>query len=203
MTRLLPLCLVLGGAVLGCREPAPVSPTPSPDRSADSAAVPDSLLPPPDARAARAVLRPFPGHQARGVVTFEEVRGGVRVLAEVEGLSEEGLHALHVLDMRFCLTPDSLRRPVPANAPHFNPDRSRHGGPLALEGERHAGDLGNLRARDGTARYDRVDPLVHLREGRSVVGRAAVVHAGQDDFYTQPGGASGPILACGVIEGED
>jgi Cu-Zn family superoxide dismutase len=34
---------------------------------------------------------------------------------------------------------------------------------------------------------------------RDVVGRTVVIHAGRDDFTTQPSGDSGKKIACGVI----
>jgi Cu-Zn family superoxide dismutase len=37
-----------------------------------------------------------------------------------------------------------------------------------------------------------------LREG----GTALVIHAGPDDYFTDPSGASGPRIACAVIQEE-
>jgi Cu-Zn family superoxide dismutase len=33
-----------------------------------------------------------------------------------------------------------------------------------------------------------------------IVGKAIIVHAGEDDFVSQPTGAAGGRIACGVIE---
>jgi len=44
-----------------------------------------------------------------------------------------------------------------------------------------------------------------LGSDASFVGKLLIVHRGQDDLSTQPGGDSGDPIACGVIEpaGED
>jgi Cu-Zn family superoxide dismutase len=62
------------------------------------------------------------------------------------------------------------------------------------------GDLGNLTADgNGTASYDRVDRAVRLDGPDGVIGRGVIVHAAPDDFTTQPTGAAGARVACGVI----
>jgi Cu-Zn family superoxide dismutase len=65
----------------------------------------------------------------------------------------------------------------------------------------HAGDLGNLEADpSGHGMLNLVIRRIPLGEGdRSVLGRAVIVHQGQDDLRTQPTGAAGARVACGVI----
>jgi Cu-Zn family superoxide dismutase len=66
--------------------------------------------------------------------------------------------------------------------------------------ERHVGDMGNLEADStGSAHYQRTDGLLTLNGPHSIVGRAVIVHAGPDDMRSQPTGAAGARLACGVI----
>jgi Cu-Zn family superoxide dismutase len=147
------------------------------------------------AAAARAVLAPVGDSGVEGTVRMVDAGLGVRVVAEVEGLpGADRLFALQVLATGSC---DDLGDAPP----HFDPDGARHGPFDAGRGDRHAGDLGNLRGYDGFGRYDRVDPLLALRGERSAVGHAVVVRAGPDDAYTPPDGAPGPVLACGVLEG--
>ena len=140
----------------------------------------------------RAELAPTEGYEARGTVYFEPVDGGVRIRAEIRGL-EPGRHGFHVHEIGDCSAPDAS-----SAGGHFNPTGSPHGGPT--EAERHAGDLGNLEAGpDGVARYDRVDALIALSGPDAILGRGVVVHARADDLTSQPSGAAGPRVACGVI----
>ena len=55
-------------------------------------------------------------------------------------------------------------------------------------------------ADDLTGRLQISSDLFTLSPGlRSVVGRAVVLHEGPDDCHSEPSGASGPRIACGVI----
>jgi Cu-Zn family superoxide dismutase len=40
-----------------------------------------------------------------------------------------------------------------------------------------------------------------LDEGMDNQGAAIVIHAGADDYETNPAGDAGPRIACGVIQG--
>lgn len=139
-----------------------------------------------------AELSPTEGHAVRGTVHFEPAAGGVRVRAEVSGLAG-GRHGFHVHEVGDCSAPDAS-----SAGGHFDPAGAPHAGPDAAK--RHVGDLGNLEAgSDGIARYDRVDAMLSLSGADGILGRAVVVHAGADDLTSQPSGAAGPRVACGVI----
>jgi len=43
------------------------------------------------------------------------------------------------------------------------------------------------------------DNIISLEGPKSIIGRSVIVHAHADDFKTQPTGASGARVACGVI----
>ena len=81
---------------------------------------------------------------------------------------------------------------------HFNPTGKPHGPPA---GEHHAGDLPALKAdARGDATFDFHVPRSVLAAGPSAfAGKALIVHAGPDDYTTQPTGNSGARIACGVI----
>lgn len=144
---------------------------------------------------AEAILEPTEGHDTEGVVRFYEAEGGLRVVAEVSGLSQ-GRHGFHVHEHGDCSAPDAS-----SAGGHFNPTDDPHGGPDDPAGERHVGDLGNLEAGpDGTARYERVDAVLQLDGPNSAMGKAVIVHEGEDDLVSQPTGDAGGRLACGIIE---
>ncbi len=147
----------------------------------------------PDVDRAVCVLRGTAGNESvHGVVTFEGRSGGVLVRARVEGLTP-GEHGFHVHQWGDVDCPDGK-----CTGGHFDPFGEPHGAPDAPL--RHVGDLGNLVAGpDGVADYERLDSRLRLEGPNSIVGRAVVVHAGPDDFSSQPSGAAGPRVAVGVI----
>ncbi len=144
---------------------------------------------------AAAKIGPIEGNSTTGQVTFSEVAGGVRIVAEIEGLTP-GAHGFHIHVKGDCSAPDGT-----SAGGHFNPDGSPHGSPDNEASERHVGDLGNLMAdATGTANYDRVDKVISLSGEKSIVGRGIIIHSGEDDLTSQPTGNAGKRLACGVIE---
>lgn len=145
-----------------------------------------------DASRAVAVLHPTEGSRVAGTVIFTRVAGGVQISATVEGLAP-GKHGFHIHERGDCTAPDGT-----SAGGHYNPDGHPHAGPNAKV--RHMGDLGNLEAdQNGRATYERRDDYVTLTGAASIIGRAVVIHAGEDDLSTQPTGNAGGRLACGVI----
>jgi Cu-Zn family superoxide dismutase len=51
----------------------------------------------------------------------------------------------------------------------------------------------------GRATHERADTHLALSGPASIVGRGLIVHAGEDDLSSQPTGAAGARVACGVI----
>ncbi len=141
---------------------------------------------------ATAELKPTQGNQAHGTVTFTRERNGLRVVADLSGLTP-GEHGFHIHEKGDCSAPDAS-----SAGGHFNPAGMPHGGPQSVR--RHAGDFGNLRAdNSGRAHAVFVDPLLTLEGPSSIIGRSVIVHANPDDLTSQPAGNSGPRVACGVI----
>lgn len=141
----------------------------------------------------RAVARMLPtqGSDASGTVTFTRTEVGVRIQAEVAGLTP-GDHGFHVHQWGDASAPDGT-----SAGGHFNPHGTDHALPEAAV--RHVGDPGNLHAGDdGRATYDRVDTGLALGGPNSIVGRGLVIHAKTDDGG-QPTGNAGARVAVGVI----
>ena len=140
-----------------------------------------------------AVLHPTEGNRVTGTVTFMEVEDGVRVDAEIHGLTP-GKHGFHVHEFGDCGAPDAS-----SAGSHFNPTNKQHGGADSLE--RHVGDMGNIEAdASGEAKLNYLDHKMSLADDkRSIIGRAVIVHAKPDDLKSQPSGDSGDRVACGVI----
>ena len=139
-----------------------------------------------------AVLHPTVNQSVSGVVRFTRVAGGVQVSATVDGMAT-GKHGFHIHELGDGSAPDGT-----SAGGHFNPEGQPHAGPDASE--RHVGDLGNLEAdKSGRAHYERLDDRLSLAGAHSIVGRAVIVHAGEDDLSSQPTGNAGGRQACGVI----
>jgi Cu-Zn family superoxide dismutase len=140
-----------------------------------------------------AVLHPTEGSKVSGKVTFSATADGVRVEAEIKGLTP-GKHGFHVHELGDCSSADGN-----SAGAHFNPTNEPHGAPTAKE--RHDGDMGNIEAdASGVAKLSYVDQELSLAPGeRSIIGRAVIVHTKADDLKSQPTGDAGGRVACGVI----
>lgn len=158
--------------------------------SQSGAAVDSTTLPAPVQ--ARVDLTPTQGNTVSGTITLNEVPGGIRMVADVTGLTP-GLHGIHIHTNGDCSAPDGS-----SAGDHWNPTAMQHGSPDSTA--HHQGDLGNIEAAaDGTGHLDRVISGATLQGEHSLVGRSVIVHASVDDMKTQPSGNSGPRQACGVI----
>lgn len=144
--------------------------------------------------AASASLSATKGNTVTGTVHFSQAGAKLRVQAQVAGLAP-GPHGFHIHEKGDCSAPDGS-----SAGGHFNPQAKSHAHPDAAE--RHAGDLPQLVAdAAGQARLDFEIDLIRIGDGPTdILGRAVVVHAGADDFKSQPAGNSGPRVACGVIQ---
>ena len=148
-----------------------------------------------DRPAASAELRDATGRTV-GAARLEQVGGGVHLVLTVSGLPP-GVHAVHLHTVGRCEPPDFA-----SAGGHFNPGKRQHG----LENPQgpHAGDLPNVTVdADGTGRLETVTERVTLGAGPTSLfdadGSALVVHAGPDDFKTDPTGNAGARIACGVV----
>lgn len=142
---------------------------------------------------ATAGLASTKGNKTVGEVTFEQIGSKVRVTAQVINLKPNGEHGFHIHEAGDCSSGDGM-----SAKGHFNPFGKPHGS----GGERHAGDLPNLKA-DAKGRAKlvaEVDVITVTPGPASIVGRGVIIHADPDDYKTQPTGNAGARLACGVIK---
>ena len=145
-----------------------------------------------DLLSAVCVLHPTKGNEVSGIVTFTKTEGGIKIVANFEGLTP-GKHGFHIHEYGDCSRLDGK-----SAGGHFNPDDKKHGAPNSEE--RHVGDLGNLLANEkGKAYFEMIDSYISFIGPHSIIGRAIIVHAGEDDLTSQPTGNAGARLACGVI----
>jgi Cu-Zn family superoxide dismutase len=151
-------------------------------------------VPESEAPRATASLQPTTGNKTFGEATFEQVGGDrVRIIVFAQNLKPGGEHGFHIHEAGDCSSGDGM-----SAKGHFNPTGKPHGMPGRAS---HAGDMPMLKAaKNGRAKLDFVLEGVTLGPGpTSIVGRGLIIHAGPDDFKTQPTGDSGARLACGVI----
>ena len=147
------------------------------------------------AQDAKAVFLDTEGQEA-GTAALTATPTGVLIEVEATGLPVSQWVAFHVHETGSC---DHATGHESAGG-HFNPSQAPHG--VLAEGGPHAGDMPNIWVdAEGTARAQVFNPLVTLAEGDNAIkGRALMIHAGPDDYQTQPTGGAGDRLACAVIE---
>ena len=196
------LALGLVAGLAACGEERPVVPepvAPGPTLGADGA--------PPDAPmtgTAKARIGPASGSEVRGEAVFTQSDlSEVRLELTLRNLPA-GRHAVHIHETGDCSAPDAS-----SAGGHWNPGEKPHG--RWGEPPHHLGDIGNVRAdAQGMARLNMTTDRWALDDGadgvdgndglNGVSGKAVVVHAGTDDYESQPSGAAGARIGCGVIE---
>jgi Cu-Zn family superoxide dismutase len=131
-----------------------------------------------------------------GNVTLTQTPHGVLLSLSMKGLPA-GEHAFHVHAVGKC------EPPFNSAGGHFNPENKKHGHEAA-DGP-HAGDMPNLHIpASGELTVEVMNTAITLDKGKpnSVFkpdGTAVVIHAGKDDYKTDPTGNAGGRIACGVI----
>ena len=143
---------------------------------------------------AAAILNDGSGKEV-GKVELTTTPSGILMRLDLTGIPP-GEHAFHVHAVGKCEPPD-----FKSAGPHFNPDETKHG--LMNPDGPHAGDMPNLHVPEsGKLSIEVLNPLVTLRGDRALLdedGSALVIHAGADDYTTDPAGNAGDRIACGVV----
>ena len=109
----------------------------------------------------------------------------------------EGAHGFHLHTTGKCTAPD-----FKSAGGHLNPSGAEHG-TLNSKGH-HLGDLPNLEVGGSKTATTTID----LEGDRTQIlaamfdddGTAVVIHEGADDYMSDPAGAAGPRIACGVFK---
>lgn len=132
-----------------------------------------------------------------GVVTLQETPAGVLVSAQVKGLPA-GEHGFHFHQKGVC---DAATKFDSAGG-HFAGGHAEHGYMSAMGP--HGGDMPNQHVgADGLLETQVLNTGVTLGAGPKSLfdadGSALVIHAGSDDYSSQPSGNAGGRLACAVI----
>lgn len=128
-----------------------------------------------------------------GVVRFYQLRNGVLIAAEINGLPysdsncQQKIYGFHIHSGNKCkgdmtdLFSEAMTHYNPMNCPH----------PF------HAGDLPPLFGSYGYTFSAFLTDRFTLSE---VIGKTVIIHGNPDDFTLQPSGNAGEKLACGVIK---
>lgn len=145
---------------------------------------------------ATAIISGGPMHTGiNGIAQFYQTRYGVIVASSVTGLPfsndkcEGKIFAYHIHEGESCT--GNMSDPFADAMTHYNPNNCLH--------PEHAGDLLPLIGNQG---YAFSMFLTDRFKVSDIIGKTIIIHAGVDDFTTQPSGNSGAKIACGVIKAQ-
>lgn len=150
-----------------------------------------------DMAAAEATLHGIDGGEV-GSVNLTQGPHGLLLKADLHGLPA-GTLAFHFHTTGSCSTE------FKAAGGHLNPTGKKHGF-MSAEGS-HLGDMPNIHVPDsGRLKFELFLAGMTLGEGSSPLldadGTSVMIHKQADDYRTDPAGAAGDRIACGVIQGK-
>lgn len=131
--------------------------------------------------------------QKVGTVTMTPIKDGLSLTVAVKGMSE-GAHGFHIHETGDCSDYGEGFKKAGA---HVAEGAQVHG--FEASGGPHTGDLPNINVNSTGAGEETFTAHVTLESLRDSDGSAFVFHDKADDYKTDPSGASGDRIACGVI----
>ena len=141
---------------------------------------------------ARAALQDRDGNEVGNAGLRETPSGSTWVVVQATGMPA-GIHGVHVHETGDCSAGDFT------SAGGHLAGGAEHG--ILVEGGPHPGDLPNAHVQDdGILALEAFNDRLTADMVFDDDGAAVVVHAGADDYVSQPSGDSGDRIACGVIE---
>lgn len=137
-------------------------------------------------------------NQEIGVATLTQTAAGVEIALNARNLPAGQSLAFHIHQTGKCEAPKFT-----SAGDHFNPTGKAHG--HKATGGSHAGDMPNQQvAADGTLVATVINNSITLDDNKTTGimdtdGATLMLHAKPDDYKSQPSGAAGDRIACGVI----
>jgi len=133
-----------------------------------------------------------------GNAHFQQGPNGVLAEIDLRGLPT-GWHAIHVHGVGLCNAADFESAGAHAAGHAHHGHAVNHG--FLSHGKSHAGDMPNIWVhRDGTAKVNYFLKHAYLHDLLDHDGASVIVHEKGDDYISQPSGAAGGRIACGVLQ---
>lgn len=132
-----------------------------------------------------------------GRARFIETNKGVLFKIDIQTKKDTTL-AVHIHENGTCVDVEGK-----SAGGHWNPTKELHG--AWGVGNFHSGDLGNIKTdKNGKGSLEVLDVFgrwsLDAKTKTTAINKAIIIHAGIDDMTSQPSGAAGKRIGCGVIK---
>lgn len=136
------------------------------------------------------------GGNVVGAATLQQTPAGVLLRVIFSGLPS-GTHGFHIHETGTCEAPSFA-----SAGGHLMESGSSHG--YLSEDGPHLGDMPNIHVpASGALELEVLTGVTDMdKQLFDDDGAALVIHQGADDYQSQPSGAAGPRIACGVIKAQ-
>jgi Cu-Zn family superoxide dismutase len=132
---------------------------------------------------------------AKGTAEIRATPAGLRVIVHAMNM-QPGTYGVHLHAVGKCEGPAFA-----SSGGHWNPTMKQHG--MDNPAGAHEGDLPNITiGADGTGMINAVSRGAVLSGASGLLdadGASIMIHAGPDDYRTDPSGNSGARIACGIV----